>query len=171
MAVTDTLKSKFEIKTDITLTRTGGGGHTGLDKLAHDFSDTLTNGSSANQASCWLAGSVSATTGGITLSLADSADPLGTAGDEVPTADPEGLQIRLLIVENQDSTNYVTLTKGANGVTCLGTTPGIIIPAKGIFVLYSPIDGLGDINDGSDDEITLTANTAACTCKLSVMYG
>jgi len=172
MAMTDVFKSKIEIKLDATLTRTGGGGHTGTDKLAHDFTDVLTDGSAANTASCWLSGSLSATTGGITLSLADSADPWGAAGDDTPSADPEGLQIRCLIVENQDDTNYVTLEKGTNGITGLGTTPGIIIPAGGIFLLYSPIDGVGaDISDGVDDEIKLTANTAACTCKVSVMYG
>jgi len=171
MALTDTLKSTFEIITDATLTRTGGGGHTGTDKLAHNFSDELTDGSSANQASCWLSATFTATTGGITISLADSDDPLGAAGDDVPTADPEGLDVRLLVVENQDTTNYVSLSKGTNGVDWFGTTPSIKIPAGGIFVLYSPIDGLGAINDGSDDEIKVTANTASCSVKISVLYG
>lgn len=169
MAITDTLKSTLDIKTDATLTRTGGGGHTGLDKLTHNFLDELTDGSGANQASCWLSSTVTATTAGITVSLADSADPLGAAGDDVPTADPEGMDVRLLIVENQDDTNFVTLAPGATyGVTFLGSTK---IPAGGIFVLYSPIDGLGAVNDGVNDEITLTADTASCSVKISVIYG
>ena len=156
-----------------TLARTNTvGTHTGTDQISHSKTQTFTDGSGANQASAWFSSQFDATTGGITISLADSADPLGGAGDEVPTADPEGLKIRVVMIENTDDTNYVELSEGTNAITSWlgGTTPTVRIPAGGVLLQTFP-SGLDAINDGADDEIKITANTDSCTVKISVIYG
>ena len=113
-----------------------------------------------------------ATTSGVTISLADSVNPLGAASDDVPTADPEGLDLRLLIIENKDDTNFITVGLGSNGVTQWlgGTDPTIKIPAGGVLVQTFPQD-IGALNDGVDDEIVIKGVTADCVVELSVLYG
>jgi len=172
MAITDTLNATMKVELTGTLDRTNTAGYTGKDVLSHTKTQTFTNGSGANQASIWLNSSFTATTGGITISLADSADPLGAAGDDAPTADPEGLKIRAIVIENQDATNYVELAEGTNAITSWlgGTTPTVRIPAGGVLAQTFP-SGLDALNDGADDEIKITADTASCTVKISVLFG
>ena len=119
MAISDTLSGKISIDIDFALTRTSLGAMNGDDILRKKYVQNFTNGSSDGQASCWLSEfSMTAVTGaGSTFSIADSADPFGGIGDEVPTADPEGLKVRGLIIKNTDTTNFVTLSGGANPVT------------------------------------------------------
>ena len=172
MAITDTFSGSLKIELEGKLARTGGGGMTGEDKLNHSKTQSFTDGSGSNNASCWLTGSFTATTDGITVSLADSADPFGAAGDDIPTADPEGLDLRAIVIQNTDTSNYVQVGLGTNGVTQWlgGTTPTIKIGPGGIFAQTFPTD-IGALNDGADDEIKITANTASCTVKVSVLFG
>jgi len=171
MALTDSFSGDIKASLIGKLRRTGGGSHTGVDSLASEPSFALTDGTGANQAAGWFSATFTATTGGVTISLASATDPLGAAGDDTPTASPDETQLRALLIYNRDTTNYVTVTKGANALTCLGTTPGIIIPAGGFFLLASPIDGLGNMTDGTDDEIIVTANTANCSCEITYVFG
>jgi len=173
MAITDSLQGSVYTKLDFALTRTQSvGGMAGKDNVMVSANQDFADGTAANQASCWLSSSFTATVGGVTISLADSANPLGAAGDDVPTADPEGLKIRAIFVANDDTTNYVELGLGTNKVTSWleGTTPTVRIPAGGFFVQTFP-SGLDAINDGDDDEIEITANTDSCTCRITVIYG
>jgi len=173
MAITDTFSGKVRLELTGELERTNSSGsHVGTDKLGHVITETLTDGSTADKATSWFSSQFTATTGGITISLADSADPLGAAGDEVPTADPEGLKMKMIVVENLDTTNYVELTVGTNGVSnwLTGTTPALRIPATGWVAHYLPA-GIDALNDGADDEIKITADTSSCTVNISVLYG
>jgi len=150
----------------------GSGGHTGTDKITHKKTQSYTDGSSADQASGWFSTLITVTTGSTTISLADSADPTGALGSDVPSGDPEGLKLRAIVIENQDDTNYVTLGLGSNALTSwlAGTSPTVRIPAGGILAATMPA-GLDAMNDTSDDEITLQANTASCNVKLSYLFG
>ena len=173
MAITDSLNGSVYTKLDFALTRAQTlGGMAGKDNIIVSANQDFADGTAADQASCWLTSSFSATTGGVTISLADSADPLGAAGDDVPSADPEGLKLRAIFVANDSTTNYVELGVGTNAVTSWieGTTPTVRIPAGGFFVQTFP-SGLDALNDGVDDEIKITADTASCTCRITVIYG
>jgi len=171
MALTDTLSGDLKALIELKLRRTGGGGHTGVDVLSRKPAISLTDGTGSNQAIGWFSSTFTATTSGVTISLADSSDPLGAAGDDAPTCDPEGTDLRLLMIENLDDTNYITIEKGTNGVSFLGTTPGIKVPPGGVFFLMAGEDGLGPLNDGSNDEIKITANTADCSVAIDYVFG
>jgi len=171
MAITDTLRGEIIAQVVSTLDRTGGN-VAGADVLSHKKRITLTNGSGSGQASGQFGTTFTATTGGITISLADSADPLGAAGDDVPSSDPEGTKLKFLLIENLDSTNYVAVKKGTNGDTNVftGSTDSVRIDAGGIFLWYSPA-GSNAMSDGVDDEIVVTADTASCSVKITYLYG
>jgi len=172
MAITDTLDGFIQAKIQVALAEREGdiGGGKSLD---HDVSPHISDGTSTNQATCWLHGDVTVTqAAAITLSLADSADPFSTGGDSVPTADPEGLKIRAIMIENKDSTNFIYIKKGTAGVTSWfsGATDTLRIPAGGVLLATFPA-GLDAINDTSDDEIDIQADTADVTARISVLYG
>ena len=75
------------------------------------------------------------------------------------------------MIENTDSTNYVTVAKGTNGMTnWISGTNTVRIPAGGVLLATFPA-GIDAINDGTDDEITITANTASCVVVVSWVFG
>jgi hypothetical protein len=86
--------------------------------------------------------------------------------------DPEGLKLRCILIENKDSTNFVSVKRGTNGETSIlsGATDSIKIVAGGFFLWYSPA-GDSAMNDGSDDELLFTADTAGVSCKLTYIFG
>lgn len=170
-ALTDTLAGSILGRINVALTRASGN-YTGKDVLSHEKDQSLADGSSTNQATGWFGDTFTATTGGITISLADSTDPLGSAGDSVPTEDPEGLKLRALMIENKDGTNFVDVGLGSNALTSwlTGTTPEVRIPAGGFLLVTFPA-GLDAMNDGSDDEIKVTADTASVSVNISYLFG
>ena len=174
MAISDTLNGTITGQIISSLARTGGtaGNLRGRDTVSHKKRQPLTDGSSTDQASGQFAATFTATTGGITISLADSADPLGAAGDDVPSSDPEGLKLRGIMFENQDSTNFISIKQGSNGETSIltGATDSIKVSAGGFFLWTSPA-GISAMNDGVDDELLVTADTASVTTKLTYIYG
>ena len=172
MAITDTLNATMTVELIGKLDRTNSAGYTGKDVLSHTKTQPFSDGSGSGGATIWFNTSFDATTGGITISLADSADPLGGAGDDAPTADPEGKKIKAVLIENTDDTNYIELSLGTNAVTNWlgGTTPTVRIPAGGFLAQTFPA-GIDAINDGSDDEIKISADTASVTTKISILYG
>ena len=172
MALSDTLLGTVESKIDIRFARTNSNSLDGEDVIAFNKVLSLTNGSGSNQASGGFSSSFTATTGGISISLADSADPLGAAGDDVPTSSPEGLKLKAIFIENQDATNFVRVKGGVNADTNIltGSTDSINITAGGFFLWTSPA-GVSAMNDGVDDELLITANSASCTVKIIYLYG
>jgi len=171
MAIADTLSGTIDIRALVTLDRAGGN-VAGADVLSHKKLITLADGTGTNQASGFFGTTFTATTGGITISLADSADPLGAAGDDVPSSDPEGLKLRFLMIENLDATNYISIKKGTNGEASMlsGGTDSINLLAGGVLVWTCPA-GSSAMSDGADDELLVTANTASCSVKISYIYG
>lgn len=172
MALTDTLSGKIDFKLNAWLNRTQDVSITGKDSLNHTKAQSITDGSSTNQASGWFSSTFTATTGGVTISLADFADPLGAAGDDIPSADPEGLKLKAILIQNDDATNFVAVKQGTNGETSIitGSTDSIKISAGGAFMWSSPA-GISAMNDGVDDELLFTADTASCSVKISYLFG
>ena len=174
MAISDTLSASIYLKLDGSLARAQTyGGVAGKDELSVSKNQAFTDGTGTNQASGWFSSTFTATTGaGITISLADSADPLGAAGDDVPTTDPEGLKLRALVIINNDTTNFITVKQGTNGEASVltGSTDSIKISAGGFFAWTSPA-GISAMNDGADDELTVIADTASCSTTISYLYG
>lgn len=171
MAYADTLTA--EIVANLIPKITTVEGHIDGERQAtHKITKNLVDGSSSGQATGFFSEVFTATTGGITISLADSVDPLGTAGDDTPTMDPEGLKLRAILIENQDTTNYVRVKSGTNGdINVLtGGTDSINITAGGMFLWHSPA-GVNAMSDGVDDEIVVTANTASCSVKITYIFG
>lgn len=171
MALADTLYGEVQGIINVNI-KTSEGNLAGKNQLSHDAKAGLTDGSNSNQATGFCGTTLTATTGGITISLADSADPFGAAGDDTPTEDPEGKKLRAILIQNLDSTNFVTLGLGTNALTSWlgGTTPTVKIPALGFIMATMPA-GLDAMNDGTDDEITLTADTASVSVKISYIFG
>jgi hypothetical protein len=171
MALVDTLTGRLKVDFRSWLVRTQGTTVEGKDILEHTKEINLANGNSSNQAVGWFSSSFTATTSGITISLA-SLDPLGSSGDDAPTQDPEGLKIRALFVENTNSTNYVELALGTNGITGWlgGTLPTVKIPAGGVYFQNFP-NGLNEMEEGVSDEIKITSNSANCIVKISYLFG
>ena len=140
MAILDTLKGIFGLDNYIELTTTEED-RSGSVIVRHRELAEIDNGTGTNQADGILHGQVTVTTGGITLSLADSADPFGSGGDSVPANgyDPEGKKVKAIIIKNEDGTNYITVAKGTNGFNWLsGTTDTIRVPAGGWIAAYNP---------------------------------
>ena len=97
------------------------------------------------------------------------------AGSRFPSQ-TEGLKLRAILVENRDPTdgtgNFIPIAPGSNGLTSwlAGTNPTLRVPAGGVQLATFP-EGLDAMNDGSDDEILLTANSASVICRLTYLYG
>jgi hypothetical protein len=171
MTYTDILTGTITGDVNVSIS-TNEGNIEGDKRAVHSIVKRLTDGTSSNQATGFFSSSFTATTGGITVSLADSVDPLGAAGDDTPTIDPEGLKLRALLIENQDTTNFISVKRGTNGETSMlsGGTDSIKITAGGMLLWVSPA-GVSAMNDGSDDELLITANSASCTVKITYVFG
>lgn len=171
MALTDTMVAEIVAKVQARVTTTEGNQVGNVDAL-HNLSKSIADGSGSAQATGVFSSSFVATTGGVTVSLADDADPLGGAGSDAPTTDPEGLKLKAVLIENQDATNFVNVKRGTNGETSMltGSTDSLKITAGGFNLWYSPA-GVSAMNDGTDDELLFTADTASVTVKLTYIYG
>ena len=173
MPLADTLTALIRAEIRCSLSRSQSvGDFSGQDKYDHLVAQTVANGSGNGQASGAFTSELTITTGGITVSLADSADPLGAAGDDVPSSDPEALKLRAILVENRDTTNFITIAPGSNGLTSWigGTNPTVRVPALGLQLATFP-NGLDVMNDTSDDELLFTADTASVVIRLTYIYG
>lgn len=171
MALTDTLSGEI-LALLAPRIATIEGGIDGERLASHKKQVTLADGSSTNQATGFFSSTFTATTGGITISLADSDDPLGAAGDDTPTSDPEGLKLRAIMIENKDDTNYIKIEQGPNGLTNWLTASGDIlqVPAGGVVLATFPA-GLDALTDGTDDELKISANSASVSVKISYLFG
>jgi|TARA_Y100000310_G_scaffold140352_1_gene139773 hypothetical protein len=173
MALTDTLDATIKIEFDAAIDRSQTlGDFSGKDvaKLIHR--EVFTDGAGSSAATGFFSSQFTATVGGITVSLADSADPLAAAGDDVPTEDPEGKKLKALVITNEDTANFVSVKRGANGEASVfdGATDSVVITAGGMFAWTSPA-GISAMNDGVDDEILITADTDSCVVKIAYLFG
>jgi len=172
MALTDSLSGKIKGEIDVDLVRTGEGGHTGVDKLSKKLSLALTDGTSSNQATGFFSETFAMTTGGITISLGEATTPIA-GGDINPTEDPDGKDLRAILIHNEDDTNFVKVGLGTNALTgwLAGTTPTIEIEADGWLLQTFPVDQCTLDATGNADEIKITADTASCTCLVAYIFG
>lgn len=171
MALTDSLSGSIKATIDIKLARTGEAGHTGVDSLTREPTLSLTDGSGADQATGFFSEEFTFTTGGITISMGEDATPIAGGGIN-PTEDPDGKDLRVLLIENTDDTNYVTVTTGTNALSgWIGATDTIDIPAGGFLLAVFPIDKITLDATGNADEIKITANTASCVCRVTYIFG
>jgi len=168
---TDTLSGSVSIIENLTLAVAGDGNDSGTDRLSATNTTTFTDGSGAGQASCWLSSTFNVAVVGSPhqISLADDVNPLGPLSTTVPTADPEGLKLRMLVITNNDASNTVTLLAGAGFPVTFITANTLIYPGATIVLLYP--DGSHTLNDGVDDEIGLTAVGGTISVTMDVLYG
>lgn len=174
MALADTAVGVFNLNHTVSLNRLQDNGVVfGRDNYEHKINNAISNGTGSNQVTGVFSGQFTVTTGSSTISLADSVDPLGALGDDVPSEDPEGKALKSLIITNLDPTNYVTLGLGANALAnVLGAGSTVRIFPGGTFAWYAAAGaGSAAMSDGADDEITLQANTASCICKMTYSFG
>ena len=173
MAYADTLSGDIEIRIHPKIVTTEGNIN-GIRDALFKAIVRLSDGSGSGAATGFFMTAATITTGGVTLSLADSADPLGAAGDDTPTMDPEGLKLKCIAIKNKDTTNYVTVkratTTGDANIFSGSTDTMRIDPNGGFFIWYSPA-GSNAMSDGVDDELTLTADTASCSCDILYIFG
>ena len=170
MTYADVLSGEVYINVNPKIT-TSEGSVLGEESVSHKIIKNLTDGSGSNAATGFFSSSLTVTTGGVTISLAN-ADPFGAAGDDAPTMSAEGLKLKCILFENQDTTNYVSVKKGTLGEASVfsGGTDSVVITAGGFVLWYSPA-GVSAMNDGVDDEFLLTANTSSCVCRITYVFG
>ena len=168
---TDTLSGSVSIIENLTLAVAGDGNDSGTDRLNSTSTTTFTDGAGAGQASCWLSSTFDVAVAGSPhqISLADDANPLGALATTVPTADPEGLKLRMLVIKNNDAANTLTLLPGAGFPVTLITGNHLIYPGGTLTLLFP--DGSHALNDGADDEIGLTAAGGTISVTMDVLYG
>src|SRR3990167_10954476 len=127
MTLSDNLAGEVVAKIQARVTTTEGN-QGGVVDAVHSLTKSITDGSGSAAATGIFSSSFTATTGGVTISLADSDDPLGGAGSDTPTdTDPEGTKLKAILIENKDATNFVTVKKGTNGEASIltGSTDSI----------------------------------------------
>ena len=168
MAIGDTLKGDLSFAYTFQLARAAAAGRlAGNDTLIHTMTQSFIDGAGAGAATCFLSGTGTSTVAAITLSLADFANPLSTFSNEIPTADPDGLKVRLFIIHNLDATNFITVAPGVNAWPDIGTNK---IRPGGWFIWMAPAGGSA-IVDGASDELTISADTAPCLAEIHAVYG
>lgn len=174
--VTDTLTAIVQAKIRASLVRSDYGPK-GDDVYLQDIKKNIANGTGSSQATGAYTHTGSVPTGGVTISLAafdlvDSANnPVN--GGPPPSEDPEGKRIKGLLIENLDSTNYMTVRNTGNAITGIigGTSTHLKIDPGGFFLWFSPT-GAGPINDGTDDELAFFADTAEISqVRLTYVFG
>ena len=172
MVLSDSLVGELLAKIQARVSTTEGS-QEGIIDIVHTISKSITDGAGSGLATGGFSSTFTATTGGVTISLADSEDPLGGAGSDTPTdTDPEGTKLKAILIENKDATNFVTVKRGTNGEASIlnGSTDGIKIDAGGFMLWHSPA-GNNAMNDGVDDEFSFVANSASVSIKLTYLYG
>ncbi len=172
IAYADVLSGDIEVRINPRIS-TLEGGIEGERSVAHKIVQALSDGSGANAAVGFFSTTATATTGGITLSMAN-ADPLGAAGDDFPTETAvEGTKLKLIMFENTGDTNAATVEAGAapDSNVLTGSTDEINLSANGGFFLWYSPAGINALSDGVDDEFLIKSAAATTTVKITFIYG
>lgn len=144
----------------------------GGENILHDVKIDWTDGTGDGQVTVILTGAITVpVAGAATVSFAN-ADPYGTMGDDVPSGTVEALSLKFLLIQNLDDTNYITIGEGAAPLpNFLGGTSPTLYLGPSSYHKFTWYKGTSAINDTSDDELTLLANTADCSAKLTAGFG
>ena len=171
MAYGDTLTGDIEVRINPRIA-TAEGGIEGKRSVSHKIIQALSDGSGANAAVGFFSTSFTATTGGVTLSMAN-ADPLGAAGDDFPTGTVEGTKLKLIMFENTGDTNAATVEAGAapDSNVLTGSTDEINLSIDGGFFLWYSPTGISALTDGVDDEFIIKSEASTTTIKVTFIYG
>lgn len=125
---------------------------------------------------------ITVTTASQTISLADSAGPMGGLGSNVPSADPEGATLKLLAFKNLTPTDGTGQTVFVSFGETLGTFGPVLsystlgkladsaleVIAGGMVAFFGPQGHNPAMNDGVDDEIAVKVLSG--TADLEVLY-
>lgn len=139
------------------------------------FSDLLTfaaSGGDAPTISGFFKGTATCAAGD--WLLAHATDPLGAMGD---AGYNQGFtvassKLKLLYIKNLDSTNSITIARGAtNGLPLFDTANDSITLAPGdIFIFYKKA-GTAALTSGSNDKLTIAVSAGSPTCTVIALYG
>lgn len=185
MAIIDTISAlvRAEIRSTVTRIQDGGGDFSGLDRYDQLVAMAFTNGSGNLQAlGAFTAEFTILFPGPNTIQLASSTDPLGNMGTELPSSNPQNLQLRAICFENLDDPvtgNFfdVEPDAGAGGLVGwlgggtggqpprLQINPGAVELAA--FPNGLPAWGL----PGTGDGLIVTPDTAEIPCRLTYLFG
>jgi hypothetical protein len=106
--------------------------------------------------------------------LAHASDPLGTMGtagyNQGFTVD--GTKLKLLFIKNLDTTNSITIIRGAsNGLPIFEAAgDGITLAPGDIFLFYKKA-GTAALTTTSNDKLTISVSAGSPTCTVVAAYG
>jgi hypothetical protein len=178
MAIVRTFSGQVVVTMSGTLTHSSSSDATGSTTYQLSETISLTDGTGNNAGTAAIKGTLTVGTSNITLSLADDVDPFSTAGDAVPSGDPEGKELLGCLFINDHASAIVTVRVPAStGILGVMETLGDgvkIGPNKGAFLWYSPggnvATGGSTLVDGTRDEMQIVSDTANTTVRCIVLY-
>lgn len=108
--------------------------------------------------------------------LAHATDPLQSMGDATYSTGftVASSKLKLLLVQNLDSTNTITIIQGAiNGLTIFdAASHGVKIGPGGIWLFYDKAGSLsGALTTGSNDKLTISVSAGSPNAQVSCYYG
>ena len=106
--------------------------------------------------------------------LAHASDPLQGMGDARYSEGfaVAGTKLKLLMVKNLDSTNSITIARGAaNGLPIFDAAGDAVTLAPGDIFLFYKKAGTAALTTGSNDKLTLSASAGSPTCDVRAWYG
>lgn len=171
MAVTTTYSGSLSIA--LRLAAALSGDRTGSEVAS--ASDSLTfaaAGGDAPTLSGFLSGTATAAAGD--WLLAHATDPLQGMGDAGYSEGftVAGAKLKLLYVKNNDSTNSVTIARGAtNGLPLFDAASDSITLAPGDIFLFFKKAGGAALTTGSNDKLTLSVSAGAPSLTVIAAYG
>lgn len=187
MATTDVISGLVSVAINIASRRTNPDGR---DNYKFSYSQNFENTESVGDATAGklfavFSEEITVTNTSKTLSLADSVDPLGDLGSNVPSSDPEGGLVKILGFLNKASPGagqniYIGWNDGAindmigplTTYISAGAPPSgaaIVIGPGGCALFVDPTNNMTTaLSDGVDDEIKVI--TDAGTAPLHIFY-
>ena len=129
-------------------------------------------GGTAPTLSGWFIGTGTAAAGNILL--AHATDPLQGMGAETYSQGftVAGTKLKILILENLDTTNSITFTRGAaNGLPIFDAASDAITLAPGDVFVYFKKAGTAALTTGSNDKLTVSVSAGSPTFRILVGYG
>lgn len=162
------------LQLSITATATASGDPvSGVHSLAESLTATLAaSGGSAPTITGFLAGSITCAAGD--LLLAHDTDPFQAMGSDSYSAgfSPAGTKIKAIYFRNTDSTNTITISRGAaNGLPIFAAAEDAITLAAGDAFFRYIKAGSAALTTGTNDKLTIAVGAGAPTADVVVIYG
>ncbi len=134
------------------------------------------DGGTVPTVSAWVHGTVVAAAGNWLIANSDPFQGMGDAAFQPPGFTVSNThKVKLLVIINNDTTNYVTIVNGAAaGTTLFGGTAntGIIVEPGGFNAFYDPTGALsGALTTGTNDKMTVSVSAGAPSLEVLIGYG